>query len=57
MEDIHIIENEETLKLRLLGFMVEKDIIKSSEYLKWDELNIKERALYVTKALEMLGVI
>ena len=57
MEDIHIIENEETLKLRLLGFMVEKDIIKSSEYLNGDELNIKDRALYITKALEMLGVI
>jgi hypothetical protein len=57
MEDINVIDTSKLLKLELLGFMVEKDIIKSSEYLKWDDLSIKERALYITKALEMLGVI
>jgi hypothetical protein len=57
MEDINVIDTRKLLKLELLGFMVEKDIIKSSEYLKWDDLGIKERALYIIKALEMLGVI
>ncbi len=57
MEDINVIDTSKLLKLELLGFMVEKDIIKSSEYLKWDDLGIKERALYINKALQMLGVI
>ena len=57
MEDINVIDTSKLLKIELLGFMLEKDIIKSSDYLKWDDLGIKERALYVTKALQMLGVI
>lgn len=57
MEDINEIDTKKILRIELLGFMVEQDIIKSSEYLKWDDLSIKERALYLTKALEKLGVI
>jgi hypothetical protein len=57
MENINVIEENEILRKELLMYMVDHNIISINNYFNWKDLKIKERALYVTKALEKLGVI
>jgi hypothetical protein len=57
MENINVIEENEILRKELLMYMVNHNIISINDYFNWKDLKIKERALYVTKALEKLGVI